>query len=61
MDRIIWTFLASILAGFALIKVPLTNTFLESLSPFVVVIGVVTVLVFSFVLIYYGVKTLFNK
>lgn len=61
MDRMILVYLASILAGFSLIKVSLAGTFLASLAPFTTIIGVLTVIVFSFVLIYQGLKTLFNK
>ncbi len=56
-----WIYLACILAGFALIKVPVKFTFLSSLSHAIFVIGVITVLVFSFVLIYLGLLALFGK
>ncbi|KMY51006.1 hypothetical protein [Peribacillus loiseleuriae] len=61
MDRMILVFLASLLAGFSLIKVSLAGTFLSSLEPFTTIIGVLAVIVFSLALIYQGVKTLFNK
>jgi hypothetical protein len=61
MENWIFLFLASILAGFALINVPLAGTFLASLTPFTTVIGVLTVLIFSLVLVYKGVRYLFNK
>jgi hypothetical protein len=61
MDRLIFLFLASILAGFALVRMPLEGTFLASIEPFTTVVGVLAILVFSFVLIYNGVKSLFNK
>ncbi|KKI90399.1 hypothetical protein WQ54_20785 [Bacillus sp. SA1-12] len=61
MDNRIFLFLATILSGFALIKVPLAGSFLESVSPFTDILGILTVLVFSLVLLYYGVKGLFSK
>jgi hypothetical protein len=61
MNSWIFLFLAAILAGFALIEVPLTGTFLASIAPFTTVVGVLSVLIFSFVLIYKGVRYLFNK
>lgn len=61
MDNRIFLFLATILSGFAIIKVPLTDTFLESISPFTTIVGILTVLVFSLVIIYKGVRNLFSK
>ncbi|MFY0760124.1 hypothetical protein AB1K32_14740 [Metabacillus dongyingensis] len=61
MDRLIFLFLAAIFAGFALVEMPLAGTFLASIEPFTTVVGVLAILVFSFVLIYNGVKSLFNK
>ncbi|MBT2757923.1 hypothetical protein J7E71_18785 [Mesobacillus foraminis] len=61
MDNRIFLFLATILSGFALIKVPLADSFLESVSPITDVIGILTILVFSLVLIYKGVRSLFSK
>jgi hypothetical protein len=53
-------FLACILAGFALLRVPVTG-FLAPLSPLVTVIGVLTVLLFALVLIYHGLMFLAGK
>jgi hypothetical protein len=61
MNSWIFLFLACILSGFALIRVPLDGTFLASLSPFTTVVGLLTVLIFSLLLIYKGVKYLFSK
>jgi hypothetical protein len=61
MDNRIFLFLATILSGFALIKVPFANSLLESISPVTNILGILTVLVFSLVLIYKGVKSLFLK
>ncbi|MGM0873821.1 MAG: hypothetical protein ACQEWV_03300 [Bacillota bacterium] len=61
MDNRIFLFLATILAGFALIKVPFDGTFLESVSPVATVVGILTVVVFSLVMIYDGVRSLFSK
>lgn len=61
MDNRIFLFLAAIFSGFALIKAPLAGSFLESVSPFTDILGLLTVLVFSLVLIYKGVRGLFSK
>ncbi|WP_129729162.1 MULTISPECIES: hypothetical protein [Bacillaceae] len=61
MDNRIFLFLATILSGFALIKVPLANSFLESVSIVTDTLGILTVIIFSLVLIYKGVRSLFNK
>ncbi|OAS86056.1 MULTISPECIES: hypothetical protein [Metabacillus] len=61
MDNRIFLFLATILSGFALIKVNLEETFLSALAPYFNILGILTVLVFSLVLIYKGVRSLFSK
>lgn len=53
-------FLACILAGFALIKMP-TISFLAGLYPFFHLVGALAILIFAFALIYYGLKALFKK
>ena len=61
MDRFILLMLASILAGFALVKVPLAGTFLASLAPITTIVGVSAIVVFSLFLIYKGVMALLGK
>ncbi|MBM7583555.1 hypothetical protein JOC86_000092 [Bacillus pakistanensis] len=61
MDRFILLMLASILSGFALLKVPLEGSFLESLQPVTDVIGLLAILVFSLFLIFKGVMALVGK
>lgn len=61
MDRLILLMLASILAGFALIKVPLSGTFLAGLEPITDIIGIVAVLLFSLFLIFKGLMGLLGK
>lgn len=61
MDNRIFLFLAAILSGFALIKVPLADSFLDGISPVTDVIGILAVIIFSLVLLYKGVKGLFSK
>lgn len=61
MDRVILLFLSAILAGFALIKVDLAGTPLSSLESIFTLIGVLSVLVFSVVLIFKALMALFNK
>jgi hypothetical protein len=53
--------LAGILAGFALIKVPLAGTFLASLSPITTLIGILAIVVFSLFLIFKGLMALLGK
>lgn len=60
MERRPLLFLACILAGFALLRVPLTG-FFAPLSPLIVLIAVITILLFSLVLIVYGVLVLVGK
>lgn len=61
MDRLILLILASILAGFALVKVPLSGTFLAGLEPITDIIGIVAILIFSLFLIYKGLMALLGK
>jgi hypothetical protein len=61
MDNRIFLFLATILSGFALIRVPLADSFLEGVSPVTDILGILTVLVFSLVLIFLGVRSLISK
>ncbi|PEJ46704.1 MULTISPECIES: hypothetical protein [unclassified Bacillus (in: firmicutes)] len=60
MERIILMF-ASILAGFALIKMPLAGTFLSSVQPLTDLIGILAILIFSLYLIYKGFMSLIGK
>jgi hypothetical protein len=59
-DRHPFLFLACIIAGFALIKVPLSG-FLDPLGQLVMFLGELTVLFFSFVLIFQGILFVFGK
>jgi len=61
MDRLIFLMLASILAGFALVKVPLSGTFLAGLEPITDIIGVIAILIFSLFLIFKGLMGLLGK
>ena len=61
MDRFILLMLASILAGFALLKVPLSGTFLEVIEPISSLIGILAIVIFSLVLIYKGLMALLGK
>ncbi|MCG7345481.1 hypothetical protein MHZ92_15190 [Sporosarcina sp. ACRSL] len=61
MDRLILIMLAGIVAGFALLKVPLSLTFLYVLEPITDIIAVVAILIFSLFLIYKGFKALLGK
>ena len=61
MDRLILFMLASILAGFALLKVPLAGTFLAGLEPITNLIGILTIVIFSLILIFKGLMALLGK
>ncbi|WP_453990287.1 hypothetical protein [Bacillus nitroreducens] len=61
MDKLSILFLACILAGFALIKVTEYDSILNSLHPVFNVVGVLTIIVFSFVLIFKGILALIGK
>lgn len=60
LDRSPFLFLACIIAGFALLRVPLTG-FFAPLSPLVVLIGVLAILLFSLVLLVQGVLCLVKR
>ena len=62
MDRIANLFLACILAGFALINLQASAAaFLTGLLPFFHIVGALAIIVFSFALLYLGIKALFTK
>jgi hypothetical protein len=61
MDRPVLLFLAAILAGFALVKVPLSGTVFAAFTPFTNFIGILAILVFSLVLIYKASLALLRK
>ncbi|MEH7247157.1 hypothetical protein V7114_10290 [Neobacillus niacini] len=60
LDRSPFLFLACIIAGFALLRVPLTG-FFAPLSPLIVLIGILAILLFSLVLIVQGLLCLAGK
>jgi hypothetical protein len=61
MDKLALLFLACVLAGFALIKLPLAGTALASIAPVTFYIGILSVLVFSLILIFKGILALIDK
>jgi hypothetical protein len=61
MDKPVLLFLACVLAGFALIKLPLAGSFLASIAPITSVIGILAILVFSLVIIFKGIIALVGK
>ncbi|PMC38546.1 hypothetical protein CJ195_08775 [Bacillus sp. UMB0899] len=61
MNTRIFLFLAALFSGFALTRTPLADTFLASIEPVTTTIGVLSILIFSLALIYYGVRNLFSK
>jgi hypothetical protein len=60
LERSPLLYLSCIIAGFALLRVPLTG-FFAPLSPLVILIGVLTILLFSMVLIIHGLLCLAGK
>ncbi|MFZ2463009.1 MAG: hypothetical protein WAW77_05190 [Caldibacillus thermoamylovorans] len=61
MDRHVLLFLAAVLSGFALVKVPLSGTVFAAFTPFTSLIGVLAIIVFSLVLIIKGILALIRK
>ncbi|WP_209121350.1 hypothetical protein [Alkalihalobacillus sp. BA299] len=61
MDRLILLMLASVLAGFALVRMPVEGTFLAGFEPVSTTVGVLAILVFSLFLIYKGLMALLGK
>ncbi|MEK4485494.1 hypothetical protein MHH81_07790 [Psychrobacillus sp. FSL H8-0484] len=61
MDRFILLMLACILAGFALLKVPLAGTFLAGIEPITNIIGILAIVIFSLILIFKGLVALVGK
>lgn len=53
-------FFACILVGFVLLRV-MTIGILLSLAPFLEIVAVLVILIFSFALLYIGFRTLFSK
>lgn len=60
VDSLLFLYLACILAGFAIIKIS-TSAILVSLKPILVIIAVIVILLFSFLIIWKGLKTLMRK
>ena len=61
MDRSVLLYFVCVLAGVALIWLPLQGTFLAGIGTVVHVIGILAVLVFALVLLYLGILSLLNK
>jgi hypothetical protein len=59
--NLVTLFLACILAGFALTKLPSNLSFLSDLGNLFNIIGALSMIVFSFALLYQGVKGLIKK
>jgi hypothetical protein len=61
MDRLILLMLAGIIAGFVLVRAPLSGSFLVSVEPITSTIGILAILVFSLYLIYKGIMAILGK
>ena len=60
MDRLVFLMLAGIIAGFVLVRAPLSGSFLSSIEPITSTIGILAILVFSLYLIYKGLMAIFR-
>ncbi|MGG5254205.1 hypothetical protein ACQYAD_11985 [Neobacillus sp. SM06] len=60
MNSLVFLFLAAIFAGFSLLKLPAVS-FVPDLQPFFQIVGVLAIIIFSFVILYMALKALFNK
>lgn len=60
MNGLVLLYLASILSGFALLKLPGVS-FLSGFSSFFDIVGAIAIVVFSFALLYLGVKGLLGR
>ena len=61
MNNLVLTFLASILAGFALANLPTSTVITAGIAQFFTVIGGIAIVVFALALLYFGVKSLINN
>ncbi len=61
LDRLLLLYIASILSGFALAKIPLSGTMLEGIEPITTHIGVIAILIFSLLLIGKSFIALFSR
>ncbi|AIE59814.1 hypothetical protein [Bacillus methanolicus] len=57
MNGLVLLYFAAILSGFALLRLP-EPSYLSGLSPFFDIVGVIAIIVFSFVILYMGVREL---
>ena len=55
------SYLFAVLAGFGLLHAPISGSFLGSLTPVFDVIGLLSVVIFSLVLIYKGIVAFINE
>ncbi|MEF3306482.1 hypothetical protein [Paenibacillus sp. GYB003] len=60
MDKLL-TYVGGVLAGYALTSMPVEGTFLSSVEPILDGVGMLSMIVFSGMLIYGGVKALIGK
>ncbi|TCP31565.1 hypothetical protein EV207_10254 [Scopulibacillus darangshiensis] len=61
MERLPLLYFACVLAGFALLKVPVGGTFLAGLDQVLDIMGILAVTIFSIVILYLGVVALLKK
>lgn len=55
------TLLGGLAGGIALLEVPFEKTFLASLDPFLNIVGVISIVVFSAGLVYNALKDIFQR
>lgn len=61
MSQVSFIYLASILAGFALANLPTSAVVTQGVVEFFEVIGGIAIIVFSFALLFDGLRTLFKR
>lgn len=60
-DKIVGLYLAAILAGFALTRVPISQLVTQQIKAILVLVGGVVIIVFAIAIIHLAFKALFSK
>ncbi|WP_043932083.1 hypothetical protein [Bacillus sp. EB01] len=61
MDRLILLMLATIVAGFSLLRLPLIGPIFNPINPIIDFIAIIAILIVSLYLIFLAVKAILNK
>ena len=57
----VWLYVACVLAGFALVNLPTSAFITAGVASFFAIIGAIAIIVFSLVLLYFGVRALIGR